>query len=723
MTVTVITPDGEPGHHDCEPLLPSWAIAPPGLEWNGRDSAGAVVPDGLYKLRVHLRHQTITLPNTILVDTTPPAIAIKRVVPRVFSPDHDGRREYVTISFGVSATARPLLYVGRRQVGRGRLTRTAGSIHWYGGVHGETYPPGVYRLSLRAEDRAGNISPPTSDVRVAIRYLTLGRKVVRARAGKRFALRVASDAKSVQWLLRGKSGEGPPGDAAHPRAEEAGAVQALRHLERPLSGRARGRLEVTAELARAGGPIGCAGLALLLLATRRDLRLAGLGLLALGALFLLAYLARPVIGRCSLPQESSAWSRWPAAPGSSCAGRGSSRSPRSLASLRASRSSWATESANLLIPLYAVVVAAGLALAWRLVRGDERNRELGPLAWPLAAFVAWSGLSLAWSGDLRQGAITLLFFFLPFGLLAVVLARLPWSRRWLEGVYGLLGLMAVVFAFIGLYQWVNRDVFWNPKVIVANAYAPSGFFYRVNSVFYDPSIYGRFLVLAILASSGDRPVFETAEDRDLAHGRDRRDLGGPVLLLFPVELRDARGRRPRRRRVRLAPTRGRRHRAGRCAPACGRRHERGDGRAERGPEPRLERPVQAGHQWIADRARAPGAGCGDRRVQAGVRRSLPPEGQGTQEGRVTRHAGDGGRRGRPPGTAAPRLAVRRGDRRRVARGIVLVPRADEADPGTAVRLDRRPQPLLQRVLRRPDDVGGAGIDRAGGGDVTQEEPE
>jgi hypothetical protein len=165
----------------------------------------------LYKLRIHLRHQTITLPNTIQVDTTPPSIAIKRVVPRVFSPDHDGRREYVTISFGVSSTARPLLYVGRRQVGRGRLARASGSIHWYGGVHGETYPPGVYQLSLRAEDRAGNISPPTSDVRVAIRYLTLARKVVQARAGKRFALRVASDAKSVQWLLRGKSGQGTPG--------------------------------------------------------------------------------------------------------------------------------------------------------------------------------------------------------------------------------------------------------------------------------------------------------------------------------------------------------------------------------------------------------------------------------------------------------------------------------------------------------------------------------
>ena len=47
---------------------------------------------------------------------------------------------------------------------------------------------------------------------------------------------------------------------------------------------------------------------------------------------------------------------------------------------------------------------------------------------------------------------------------------------------------------------MTRNIFWNPKVIVDNAYAPSSWFYRVNSVFYDPSIYGRFLVVAILAS-------------------------------------------------------------------------------------------------------------------------------------------------------------------------------------------------------------------------------
>jgi uncharacterized membrane protein (UPF0136 family) len=57
-----------------------------------------------------------------------------------------------------------------------------------------------------------------------------------------------------------------------------------------------------------------------------------------------------------------------------------------------------------------------------------------------------------------------------------------------------------VFAVVGIVQYETRNIFWNPKVRVDNAYAPSGWFYRVNSVFYDPSIYGRFLVVAILAS-------------------------------------------------------------------------------------------------------------------------------------------------------------------------------------------------------------------------------
>ena len=155
------------------------------------------------------------------------------------------------------------------------------------------------------------------------------------------------------------------------------------------------------------------------------------------------------------------------------------------------------EEANLLLPLYAVVAAYTLALGWQLLRGDARVRELGPMAWPLAAVVAWTGLALLWSDDLRQGSIFLAAFVLPFGLLAVGFARLPFSRRALIALYGALVATALAYAGVGLYQWVTREVFWNPKLRVDNAYAP---FFRVNSVFWDPSIYGRYLVVAILAT-------------------------------------------------------------------------------------------------------------------------------------------------------------------------------------------------------------------------------
>src|SRR5436309_3554925 len=256
---------------------------------------------------------------------------------------------------------------------------------------------------------------------------------------------------------------------------------------------------MTAELARAGGPIACAGLAVLFLARGRWERLAGLALAALGAVFLAVYLAphghRPVLAAAAVVGLGVAGAlaallrRWPWLVAIGALACAPARIPVHIGST----------DANLLVPLYGIVAAAALLIGWELVRhpDDRRSRELGPLAWPLAALVLWSGLSLEWSKDLRQGAIELLFFFVPFGVLTLALARLPWSRRWLTFLYAQLALMALAFGVIGVYQYATRDVFWNPKVIVGNAYAP---FFRVNSVFWDPSIYGRFLVVAILAS-------------------------------------------------------------------------------------------------------------------------------------------------------------------------------------------------------------------------------
>ncbi|RDI74227.1 O-antigen ligase-like membrane protein [Gaiella occulta] len=251
-------------------------------------------------------------------------------------------------------------------------------------------------------------------------------------------------------------------------------------------------------VAQIGSVVGCAGLALLLAAPRRDLRLAGLAAWALGLAALAAYLA-PSMSAARLAAAAAAgllvaaagaWAllRWPYLLAFATLACLPARVPVTLGD----------EDANLLLPLYAVVGALALALGWQLAAcRDDRARELGPVALPLAAFVAWTGLTLVWSVDVREGAIFVGAFVLPFGLLSLGIARLPWRGRRLTWLWvGLVGT-ALAYASVGLYQWATREVFWNQKVIVGNAYAP---FFRVNSIFWDPSIYGRYLSAGILTA-------------------------------------------------------------------------------------------------------------------------------------------------------------------------------------------------------------------------------
>jgi O-Antigen ligase len=155
---------------------------------------------------------------------------------------------------------------------------------------------------------------------------------------------------------------------------------------------------------------------------------------------------------------------------------------------------------RLLLPLYAVVAGAALALAWQLTFGQGGSRELGALAWPLGLLVAWSGVASIWSDDRRQGAIYLLCYLLPFALLAASVARLSWSPGWATAAYVQLTVTALVFAVAGIWQYGTRDVFWGPRAIADGAHETSSWFYRVSPVFDGASAYGRFLVVAILAS-------------------------------------------------------------------------------------------------------------------------------------------------------------------------------------------------------------------------------
>jgi hypothetical protein len=151
--------------------------------------------------------------------------------------------------------------------------------------------------------------------------------------------------------------------------------------------------------------------------------------------------------------------------------------------------------AFLLLPLYAVLAAAVLALTWIAVFRPPQPWLPPVLVVPAAAFIAFDAISLLWSVDVRAGAVELLFFIFPFAALVAVIGRARFAS-WLPKVLAVevIGL-ASAFAAIGLWQERTHRVFFARDVAYVDAYSN---FYRVTSVFKDPSIYARHLVLALV---------------------------------------------------------------------------------------------------------------------------------------------------------------------------------------------------------------------------------
>jgi hypothetical protein len=166
-----------------------------------------------------------------------------------------------------------------------------------------------------------------------------------------------------------------------------------------------------------------------------------------------------------------------------------------------------------LVPLYVVLAAAATAHLWRVLRNGAVPSLPRLLAVPVAAFFAFASVSLIWSRDLDAATNLLAYFLLPFAVLVAVVARAelaPWLPKALAWIA--IGL-ASIFAAVGLWQEATKDLFFfSPQLEVANAYSP---FFRVTSLFTDPSLYGRhvvlgFAVLLVLIWTGKINVFLAA---------------------------------------------------------------------------------------------------------------------------------------------------------------------------------------------------------------------
>jgi FlgD Ig-like domain len=183
-----------------------------GRWWDGRDDAGAVVPDGVYKPRVHLAHQhrTIVLPNPITVDTKRPSVRVLSWIPRrhVLTPDRNFLHERLEVRYRVSEPAHVILYVGGKRRYRSRSQQQTGIARWFGYVNGRGVPAGRYRVTIAARDIAGNLSRQVVVGTLFVRYVRLPHAVYRAQAGTRFGTRVLTDSRGVRWRLGNRHGTG-----------------------------------------------------------------------------------------------------------------------------------------------------------------------------------------------------------------------------------------------------------------------------------------------------------------------------------------------------------------------------------------------------------------------------------------------------------------------------------------------------------------------------------
>jgi len=186
------------------------------LAWDGFADDGELVPDGSYRpvVKLETSHRTIVLPNPIAVDTKPPRISVPHPLHPILSPDGDRHGDVFRVRYRVNEPAHAILYLRvdahERQIEFTLSKKPTGELEWNGKVPvGDGYRParpGAYLLSVAAQDTAGNRSRPYPFALANVRYVSLGRKRVVVAPGRRFAIRVSTDAPAVRWRLHGRSG-------------------------------------------------------------------------------------------------------------------------------------------------------------------------------------------------------------------------------------------------------------------------------------------------------------------------------------------------------------------------------------------------------------------------------------------------------------------------------------------------------------------------------------
>jgi len=170
------------------------------------------------------------------------------------------------------------------------------------------------------------------------------------------------------------------------------------------------------------------------------------------------------------------------------------------------------QTSNLLVPLYLVIAGGVICFGYAALRGQRDGgdgapdghpvtlREWRPVVWlyrVLAATLVLYAIQASYSVDVSNAIENASFFLVPFALLFVMLGEVRWSERLLGWVLVTVTTVALVFAGVAFWEYAVRDLLLSKGDLLASNQLH--LYFRVNSLFYDPNIFGRDLALVMVA--------------------------------------------------------------------------------------------------------------------------------------------------------------------------------------------------------------------------------
>jgi len=176
---------------------------------------------------------------------------------------------------------------------------------------------------------------------------------------------------------------------------------------------------------------------------------------------------------------------------------------------------FAGQTSHLLVPLY-LVIAAGVARGVYALVAARKASDADGRPWHRPAFasgmdpsaVVWLrrvlaatlllyAIQTAYSVDVSNAIENACFFLVPFAAMFVLLEEVRWTQQLLGRVLVAVTAMGLLFAAVGFWEYAARDLLLSRgDLLRANQLH---LYFRVNSLFYDPNVLGRYLALTLVA--------------------------------------------------------------------------------------------------------------------------------------------------------------------------------------------------------------------------------